>query len=251
MEVRKQWVAHINKERLGFDTIFAKDIFRDWDTCRQPEKKADDCLGYALDLRYGQDTTGLADKFLERCLLVVERIFAERRFDAGFVRNDGPSTARGTALRARTFANALLGKGLDAASLCEAASDFVAWALHERWDDHSEDAYLQAVRLHLIAGDVANAADLLRIRKKFKWHDEQKEVLQRVVSCTILPIDDRALLTSFDAVFDPFRPRYPVGQKAYSDTRKTRIDLGAIRDKYFVSPTGEIDWDRTIDAISR
>ena len=145
MEVRKLWVDDIKKERAGFDTIFAKDVFANWDTSRQPDEKAERYLGYALDLRYGQDKTGLAEKFLERCLLIVERIFAEQRFDVGIVLNEGPSRARGTALEARAFANALLGKGLDTAALWEAAPDFVTWALHERWDDQSEDAYLRAV----------------------------------------------------------------------------------------------------------
>jgi len=251
MQVQEQWVAYIQKERAGFDTLFAKEIFRDWETYRQPEAKAVDCLSYALDLRYGKDETGLADKFLERSLLVVARVFAEQQFDAGFVRNEGPSMARADALEARTLANALLGHGADVSALCEAAPDLVTWALHERWDDQSEDAYLRAVRLLLIAGDISRASELLRIRKKFKWHGEQAEVLRRLVACTSRPVNDLALLAKFDAVFDPLRPHFPINQNAYTDFRKTRIELGAIRDKYFVSPHGSINWNRTIDAIAR
>jgi hypothetical protein len=251
MHVRDEWVAYIQKERAGFDTLFSKDIFSDWNTYRQPEKKAEDSLRYALDLRYGKDETGLADKFLERCLVVAERVLAEQRFDAGIIQNDGPSMARANALEMRALANALLGKGLDVSALCDAATDFVTWALHERWDDQSEDAYLHAVRLVLIAGDLSKATELLRIRKRFKWHCDQAIVFRRLVGWTVRPIHDRALLAEFDAVLDPLRPRYPIDQVAYTDISKTRLQLGAIRDKYFISPDGSIEWDRTIEAISR
>lgn len=252
MDVRELWMSHIKKERAGFDTIYAKDIFSNWETTRQPEARGERCLEDALELRYGQDQTGLAEQFLERSLLVVSRVLAEERFDPGIVVTFGPSKARGKALETRSLTNALLGRGLDKAALCDAAPDFVTWALYERWDDHSEDAYLRAVRLLLIAGDIEKAAELIKIRRKFKWHGEQAEILRRIISCAVFPIHDDALLASFDAIFDPLRPRFPVGKiKAFTHTEMTRIELGAIRDKYFVSPNREIDWDRTIDAISR
>ncbi len=30
-----------------------------------------------------------------------------------------------------------------------------------------------------------------------------------------------------------------------------RLELGALRDKYFVSPDGRIDWPRVVEAVSR
>jgi hypothetical protein len=252
MNIREDWIAYRRKERAGFDAIFAMDVFEDWDICRLPEVLAEDCLGHALDLRYGQDKTGLSDKFLERSLDVVARILAEQRFSSGAIAGDEPSTTRGKVLRVRTFANALLGRGFDPAPLCDAAPEFATWALFGRWDDHSEDAYLLAVRLLLIAGDVEKANQLLKIRKKFKWHGGQVEVFRRLVDSRIPTIEDHDLKASFDAMFDPFRPRFPASKtEGYTRRKMTRIELGAIRDKYFVSPTGEIDWDRTIDAISR
>lgn len=251
MHVRDEWVAYIRKERVGFDTIYSKDIFSHWDTYRQPGKIAEDSLRYALDLRYGKDATGLADKFLERCLLVAERVLAEQTFDVGTTRNEVPSMAQASLLEVQVLANALLGNGLDVLPLRDAAIDFVTWALHERWDDQSEDAYLHGVRLLLIAGDLSKATELLTIRKRFKWYCDQVMVFRRLVGSTVQPIQDSTLLAEFDAILDPLRPRYPINQVAFTDISKTRIELGAIRDKYFISADGCIDWDRTVDAISR
>jgi len=251
MEVRELWLAYMQKERDGFDTIFAKDIFADWETYRQPETKAEICLHLALELRMGQDQSGLSKQFLDRSLTVADRVLTERRFRAGNVLDEGPSQARGKTLEAQAFANALLGKGLDSAALRKAAPDFVTWALHERWDDHSEDAYLRAVRLLLIAGDTEQAEELLRIRKKFKWHGVQSQVLKAIAASSTFPIMDSSLLAQFDAIFDLLRPPYPGNLSGFTHSHMTRIELGAIRDKYFVSPDGEINWDRTVDAISR
>lgn len=159
--------------------------------------------------------------------------------------------ARANALEVKVLANAILGNGLDIKALCDAATDLVKWALHERWDDQSEDAYLRAVRLLLIAGDIPKASELLRSRKKFKWHGEQAAVLRRLIVCKDRPIKDLEFRGEFDKVFDPQRPRYVIDQKAFTNVSTTRIELGAIRDKYFVSTDLGIDWDRAIDAVSR
>jgi hypothetical protein len=249
-QVRAKWVALVAKERDSFGSILAREPFVDWELNTAPEETAEDQLKYALVLRYGQVTGALVEAFLNRCFAILDRMREENLLESPkFPLPEIPPIHKATWRRARTFALVLLGKPLDHGALREAAPDFLAWALDGDWDAMTEHKYLQAVRLLLIAGDVEKCAELLQTRKRFEWHGEQAESLRELVRASAFPVRDEAILERFDVVFNPLR--HPdVRTKAFTEVAKTRLELGAIRDKYFVSTDGTIDWDRTIDAIS-
>jgi len=212
-------------------------------------------LRYGLEFFYAQWNDPDGRSFLEQATTVADRALREEKYrgteflEASFPQNHG------FLLRVRSYANALLGHTLDEAALHQAAIDCEEYSkkfAKKKWDSHDQADYLAAVRLALVAGDLNHACRLLDTRKSFKWHFEEFEILKGIADGLAQKMGEKdrvimlALLDSyFNKIRDPnFKP------DVYMEAQILRLELGAIRDKYFISGDGVINWQRVIEAIS-
>lgn len=233
----------------------ATDPFLDWDLNTMPESSVEWNMFMALEICYANADESLAHRYLQRCLQVVERIFHEDRLIELHKRGKGLFPVnRAAVYRAQAYAQALLGRGLDKNLLARAATDYEDYCNGEGkspWDSQAQCYYLNAVTLILLAGDRQRARELLAIKRSFKWHAEQFVLYQELAQTTTEPpIQDPTLPDRFGRFFDEIRnPGYD--PEAFIEKSTLRFELGALRDKYFISQNGEIDWQRVIDAVSR
>jgi len=246
------WVQKISDDRKSFDTILRWDVFRDWERSCAPESRAEDELILALELLYADRKSSEAQEFLRRALAVSERTTQENKLTSELCEAAFPLN-RGGLLRSHAYSLALLGHELDTASLIQASSDFEGWCKHYKkgeWDSQSQAYYLAGVRLAIIAGDWERSERLLKIRKSFKWHQRQFELLKRLVEEFCLRhVDDPDYLASFDEYFDYVRDPN-LNPDVFMEKHILGLELGIIRDKYLVSPDLSIDWKRIISAVS-
>jgi hypothetical protein len=253
---RQLWRSHCEAEYKGFLEIIAKDRFHNWENNSGPEETAERDLFLGVELLYAQLDPALARQYIERSLTILKRIFDENRceyLDHGFPMN------RGEALRTAAYARALLGEPLDTASFSQASRDIET---HCRgtppnklcsWDAVTQTWWLSAVRLSLLAGDVERARNLLQHKKSFKSVKLQYDALAALgAAAPPLPIVDPKVREQFEVYFDAVRnPNYQYPPDQILDSHKlVMFELGLLRDKYFISPDGTIDFHRAIDAVS-
>jgi hypothetical protein len=249
------WTTKDKATRADLRTILAMDPFEHWEFNRMPESSAEERLRYGLRIFYSQwnDPDGRA--FFEQTLRVADRALHEEKYkgteflDAGFPKN------RGRLLRARAYAAALLGQALDENALRQASIDCAEYCKilkGKLWDSQGQANYLAAVRLALVAGDQEQARQLMKTRKSFRWHFEEFEILRGIIG-TIdegIPEKGRVIMQALlEAYFNKIRDPH-LKPDVFMETDILRLELGAIRDKYFVSPDGIISWPRVIEALS-
>lgn len=112
------------------------------------------------------------------------------------------------------------------------------------WDDQGQAYYLAAIRLSLVAGDLATAKELIVGCRPAQWHAEQQAVLRTLVD-RLPDSAGRDADPAFEAFFDQVRdPVYH--PKVFTETSVLRFEFGATRDRWFSKKTGRIDWKRVI-----
>jgi hypothetical protein len=204
-----------------------------------------------LEILYGRGDADLAQRFLERCLLIAERAFAEDKLQSPRCRNSFPEN-RGQLLRVRAYAQAILGGLLEEADLLKASADYeqvtASYPKH-KWDDLQEDTYMTVVRLALLASDRERVQRLLTRRRAFRWRPEEHDLWTSLLPLNETRARDEALEARFKMYFDRIRdPNFK--PEGFMQRDFVRLELGMLWDKYFVSPDRQIDWQRTIDAIA-
>ncbi len=230
------------------------DPFEDWERNTAPDSAAERNLMAALEILYGRGDAELARRYLERCLRIGERALAEGVLHMERCKVHAPQN-QGVLRRALAYARALLGTHLQAETLLAAEAPFEAACAgftRRRWDTFDSEVYLSALRLALLADSADVVERLSRLRRPTRAHREQHELLTELAAAVSANerIQDKTYQTRFDTFFDLARhPEYDPAE--YSDIRVLRLDLGLLRDKFLVSPDGEIDWQRAIDAIAR
>lgn len=252
---RAAWQAEYAKDRMGYDEILTWDPFANWESNSAPESLAERLCEHGLAILCGGGDPEQARRFLENCLRIAERTLAERKLESlPWCKSKFPKN-RGELLRARTFAQALLGGSLNEAALRQAAADIEEFSHgfpKGKWDDLEEADYLGSVRLALLGGDPEMPARLFKRRRVIRWHAEEYALLKGLADSPQPPPPqpDLPLLVRFDAYFERIRdPKYK--SEVYQQTDVLRPELAALRDKYFVSPDGRVDFQRVVQAISR
>jgi hypothetical protein len=122
----------------------------------------------ALEIFYSGQDTGLARKFLERSLAVLQRTEAEKKLESELCRDDFPFN-RADFLRTKSFVVALYNnRPLEPEQMLQSSRDFEEWCKWYKgrhWDPQAHAYSLAAIRLSLLAGDTARARLLLEARK--------------------------------------------------------------------------------------
>lgn len=244
-----RWRAEWIRREEGLREISSWDPFRDWNRNRMPESSVEDELRVSLVPLLGRGDVALAELFLRRALAIADRAIAEKRLQDELCRFSFPHN-RSRLTRARSYAACLLDVSLDEAALSQASRDNYAWAMMPEqpcWDSQIQAYATAAIRLALVAGDQALAAEQLGTRKSFKWHSQEHAILKRIATAApaTLARDDLAALDAyFDVIRDP-------GFKAdvYHETHIVRLEMSIIRYRYFVSKDGSIDWNRVLEQI--
>jgi hypothetical protein len=250
---RAIWEKRFQMNRESIIQVSTWDPFKNWELSTAPDNRAEDELINALAVLYGHGDTDLARCFLERCLQVAERTLAEDKLRSPRCRDNYPDKL-GRLLRARTYAQALLGAPVPAAAWQEAAAAFeqaCATYPKHKWDDFLEETLLASVRLALMGGDSDRVQRLLKRRRVLRWYPEQDDLVRGLAAALQAgspPTDEdfRARARAyFNQVRDP--DYYPnVG----TNFAMLRLEIGALYDKYLVSLDNTINWQRTIEAIA-
>ena len=228
------------------------DPFRQWDQLVRPESAAGSDLRAALSALCGQGDPNVVSFYLKRCAEIVERALREEKHLSPPSIGSFPHN-RSRLYRYGNYARALSGGPISVEELRQAVLDIEEWCKESppvrAWDSQGQAYLLDAVRVSLIIGDCQRSAAILGRKRSWKWHPQEHSVLGKIsvaTECTGLPL---SLLREFDAYFDVIRdPDFK--QDRYMELDNLRIELAAIRDKYFISADGTIDWQRAISSIS-
>jgi hypothetical protein len=232
------------------------DAYASWERNTQPEGSAEDCWRLGLRVLYGNGDPSLARELIEQSLPIIDRIHREDRLASEGCRLHWPRN-KASLLRTEVFVQGLLGGEPDLSALVT-ASDILAQdpgaASQSKWDSHDEYQWLSAIRLALIAGDLARSAALLSRTESFETavHAEQATMLEVLVVSASgdLPISDLGVRERFTCVFDVYRPPYPsIQSEVYYDADITRFELALIGDRYIVGRDGRIDFERAVRSV--
>lgn len=224
-----------------FDSVYlrARDPFRTWELNTRPESRVASELGDAVTLLCGDGEPDLAKKLLRQCISVYDRAESEGKWLSERCKDAFPGN-RGAALRAKVYAQGLLlDQPLDQEALANASSDLETISRDDDSDEVVQDQYLSAVRLALLAGNADRARALLKRRRNFKLQAVELAFIKAVLDKTVSVVD-----AHFDRIRDPqHMPRYHVSACAHP------VEIGALRDMYFVSPDKTVGMGRVIQAM--
>jgi len=256
VQFKQLWRSKIEMELPDFDEILSwDDLFDGWDRDKMPDAGAATELHFALELLYG-GYEKLATRFVVRCLSYADRAFAEDKFRKGKWCKASFPMNRGNAERVRQYARALLGKKFELKTYHASAEDIIQYfTIHGDWkDSHSHAFWLAAVRMALIAGDPSRAVEMIDEASSLKWHQKEADLLADIARAAAKsqPIKDERLLARLDKLFDKVRsPKWRGSAKIFDEPNEQRLELGAIRYRYFTAKDGNIDWDAVIESIRR
>ena len=251
MDYKQKWINHLERERDYFST--PPDHFHNWARNSMPEMIAGVYLSNALCALYAGGGIQVAEKFFCATIELIDRAFEEDRFHAKYAEYGLPKN-QGEALRVRAYARALTGNDLNLEDLIQASKYYIEWcsaAKGAEWDSQAQSNYLDSIRMLLIADDLEGARELLKTKRKFKWHTEEHELLKTIVCEAELniPIENEELyqrvIAFFDRIRDPdFKP------DVFFPKDLGRFEWGVLLHKYFVD-SERINWQDVIDSVSR
>jgi hypothetical protein len=250
---RQAWQQAYAKDQASYAEILTWDPFRSWERNSIPESTAARYFSSGLNILCGGGGPEQGRRFLQHCQQIAERALAEGKVESPLCKDRFPLN-RGQLLRVSTYARALLGGPLDEGALRQAAADFEQWSQRfpkHKWSDYQEAHYLAGVRLALLGNDRERVARLCSRRRALRWHGEEYALLKDLAGGPQPPPPqgESPLLARFDVYFDSVRdPNYI--SEGYQEVEALRVELAALRDRWFDSPDGRIDFNRVIDSIS-
>jgi hypothetical protein len=103
----------------------------------------------------------------------------------------------------------------------------------------------------LLGVDAERIDRLFSLRRRFKWHSIQYELLRDIATSLPAerPIQDPDLAERFIGFFDHVRnPGFK--PDVFTEVRVQRLELGLLWDRGFVSDGRTIDWPSAIDAVA-
>lgn len=245
---RSKWSDPKARDLRGLREVFNWDPFENWHRNGHPEWSADEQFHLGIKFLAGWNMRAEADECFRRVLRISERTFKEDKLHQERPRDFWPGN-RGHLLRVRAIAAGCLGQLLDCAALIQSSDDYLSEAPAEglSWDSYAQAHYLTAIRLALLSGDLKRTQELLSTRRSFKWHATEHDLLRRMLATNRPPgaVTLEEVDQYFDVIRDPdFKP------KVFMDLEIARVEWAAIRDRYFISPDGQVDWNRAIAAIA-
>jgi hypothetical protein len=252
---RRAWQEHYKRNEEGYRQMLGDDPFEGFETSSGPQSRCWCDLIIGLNILYSHSNDIAARQFLERVIVVANRILVEDCLKSVRCIAEFPSN-RAELMTSLAFARALLNRGLDQAMLVEAAADFEEWNRRSiedgDWDVLAESDYLHALRLSLIAGDNNRVKRLSAADIIFEFRADEFHILQllSIGPQYPLPLKDEALLNRFDVYFDHVRDFLNPPQNVLG-CDLTRLELGVIRVKYFGASGGSIDWKEVIEIASQ
>lgn len=271
---REKWraVLHRNLGSQGFGDVIARcereGLFEDWRRLSDPGDYAARYLGYALDVRCGDPAHPYAKTFLEYALAIVHKAFSEtERWEktGDWGKPSGPAgSRRGKFLRAKALAEAMHANAApDADVLLKAADGFSKEALGPGgWDEFAEGYYLTSVLLQLIAGDVENAKQSLRSRKRYRYvrplHDWLAGFVDHLPQDSVHRVTDSGTVAEFEQRFDtirdpdwrPERRSDPTIGALVESTAILRLEFALIKWRYLLAKPVAGHWNEVVEMIS-
>jgi hypothetical protein len=249
---KQQWVKWYQKNLSELEEILTWDPFEKWSRNRYPTGEAEDNLRVGSQILYANGDTELARKFLHLTLTIAKRITTENKLESSLCCTMFPEN-RSRLLRVQTYAQALLGQEMDLDMLRQASADAMTWCRQDsskRWHPVTEGAFMASLQTGLLAGERAQVCELLKLRSSLTFQQGHYDVLRRLIEAEPDQVfQDAALVKQFERFFDKVRnPRF--SDLSYVATAVLRLELGALRDLFFVSRNRIIDWARVIKAIS-
>jgi hypothetical protein len=247
------WTTALEKDKSAYLTLLEKDPFEKWELNRMPEGTAERLLVMGTEVLFGDRADALGSAFIEKALQVADRALAEHKYESALCQNAFPLN-RGHLERVRVLATGILRRSLDVEALRRSSDDCAAWCedyQRREWDSQAEAYYLAAVRMALLAMDAGRTERLLSLRRPFKWHRIEHELLKDIATslAAARPITDPSLAQRFMGFFD--RVRDPAFKPdVFTEVRVQRLELGLLWDSGFVSDGQTINWSRAIDAVA-
>ncbi len=156
-------------------------------------------------------------------------------------------------LSIRAYAQALCGQDMEidlllrsidyAKKRCESVSPSDWWA-------REEDSYLSAVRMAIIADDMDLARDLLKCKRSFKHHKDQRMLLKKLARKSISPPNDHELEKSCRMYLEFIRNPSSCNASVHSSVW-AKFEWGAVVEKFYAPDNKAIDWDNVIKMVYR
>jgi hypothetical protein len=154
-------------------------------------------------------------------------------------------------LSIRAYTQALCGQEMEidlllrsidyAKKRCESLSPSDWWA-------HEQDSFLSAVRMAIIANDMDLARELLKCKRNFKQHKDQRMLLKKLVRKSIFPLDDRELEKNCRMYLEFIRNPSSCNSSVHSSVW-AKLEWGAVLEKFYSPDNKTIDWDNVIKMV--
>lgn len=222
-----------------------------------PAIRVTEQLSCALECFYAGDRRR-GEIFLRRAIRNADRLIAEKRYLDTDAAEAGHPMELGQILRGRSYAQWLLGENLCRKELRQAAEHIAIWCLTKAEDcagfdfPTTMDRYMQAVRAAMIACDLDYTGELLKAKRKLRWHyAEEHAFWTRLVQ--MYPEVSDAFDIEFEALFDRVRdPDFRDVEGSYPNCDMLALETGIIREMYIVrdSPHDPVDPQAVIEAVS-
>jgi len=159
-----------------------------------------------------------------------------------------------TLLQDRVYAAALLGENFDRSVLI-ASAEMLQKQCDETgpnyWGAWEQDKYLSAVRAAIISGELDYARTLLKSKRSFSRHKDQRGLLKKLVRRSISPSDDPELAELCHYYLDFVRRPHASNHSLFSGGLEW-LEWAVIVNKYFrANGNGEIDWRGVVKEVLR
>lgn len=235
----ERWRERVARDREGYANVLAWDLWAGWENDEEPDDRAFSQFFFGLETLWGGEHA-MARAYFARALEVCRRGESEKQWlespDYGFPRN----RARLRRVRAHCLGFLAGPPSLEAlkADLRGASVDYQTWCASlsaSEWDSQGQAYYLAAVRLALLANEGERARELLKSRRSFRYHAEERALLVAMAS----DATDSAFRTQYASFFDKIRE--PLYQPPFFfELHEVRLELALLYDTFCGGPP--LDW---------
>ena len=245
---REVWRDRVRNEREAYRRIGEADPFDGWERNAMPEATADRLFTYGCEVLFGGEDDSLGRRFLESALAIRARALMEGKLESPQCRDRFPWN-QAKLLEIGELSSAMLGGVLNPENLRQAALGFEEWCSDftaAEWDSQAQSHWLTAIRLALLADGLEYARTLLRSRRSFRAHPEEREILKGL-AIGEGAIDDstRARIRRYlDYVRDP-----SCKPSVFLPKNVVRIEVGALYLKLIQAEQKAFDWKDVIRVV--
>lgn len=151
----------------------------------------------------------LARRFFERTI-----VKANHRIEAGLMSKQvrvGQVYDIDDAVRSKVYAAAMLDRSIESDLLVKAARELEAYCAEvgpSHWNASFQEMFLSTIRMTMIAGDLDLARKLIRSKRSFRLHKDQRDLLRKLLRKSVRPSREPELLERCHAFLDFVRRPY-------------------------------------------